>query len=175
MNYLEKTIMGAARAMFGAGGLLLTAMLGLTLTNIVLRSLFGQSLRGVVEISGYMCAGAIGLCLPLAQARGCHVAAGMLEERLPLVWIRCQRGLTAAACVLFLGMAALEMASLGLFVLEMDERVDGWNISYYGMVFALAAGCAMQAMVVLMELARGLRGPGVARKTREENPEERAA
>ncbi len=158
MGKLDTILLNTARAMFAAGGLLLAAMLTLTLTNIVARGLFGYSLRGVVEISGYMCAAAIGLSLPLAQIKGCHIAAGLLEERLPTGWIRIQRTLTALACVFFLGVTALEMASLGLFVLEVDERIDGWNFSYYGLVFALAAGCAGQALVLVAELLRALPG-----------------
>lgn len=158
MKYLETIIMGAARAMFGVGGLLLVLMLFLTLANILTRGLFGYSLRGVVEISGYLCAAAIGLSLPLAQIKGCHVAAGLLEERLPAGWIRAQRVLTALACVFFLGVVATEMTALGLFVLDVDERIDGWNFRYYGLVFALAAGCAVQALVLAAELVRALPG-----------------
>ena len=158
MSRLNRLLLNTARAMFAAGGVLLVLMLALTLTNIGARGLFDHSLRGVVEISGFLCAAAIGLSLPLAQIKGCHVTAGLLEERLPAAWIRAQQALTAAACVFFLGVAATEMVSLGLFVLDVDERIDGWNFSYYGLVFALAAGCVVQALVLMAELGRVLAG-----------------
>lgn len=163
MSRLNRLLLDTSRAMFAAGGVLLALMLVITLTNILARGLFGYSFRGVVEISGFLCAAAIGLSLPLAQIRGCHVAAGLLEERLPAAWIRAQQALTAAACVFFLGVTATEMVSLGLFVLDVDERIDGWNFSYYGLVFALAAGCVVQALVLVAELIRLLSGRGETR------------
>ena len=175
MTRLNRLLLSTARAMFAAGGVLLVLMLALTLTNIFTRGLLHHSLRGVVEISGFLCAAAIGLSLPLAQIRGCHVAAGLLEERLPAVWIRGQQMLTSAACVFFLGVTATEMVSLGLFVLEVDERVDGWNFSYYGLVFALAAGCVVQALVLLAEMARVLAGRGEKRRARAGETESRLA
>lgn len=175
MTRLNRLLLNTARAMFAAGGVLLILMLALTLTNICARSFLHHSLRGVVEISGFLCAAAIGLSLPLAQVKGCHVAAGLLEERLPAAWIRAQQALTAAACVFFLGVAATEMLSLGLFVLEVDERVDGWNFSYYGLVFALAAGCIVQALVLLEELARVLAGRSESKAARAGESENRMA
>ncbi len=167
MRVLEK----AARVMFVAGGALLLMMLALTLTNIGMRFFLGSSLRGAVEISGCLCAAGIGLCLPMAQMQGCHVAAGMAEERLPMLWRKVQAVLVMLVSAGLLLVAATEIVSLGLFVMEVDERIDGWDFSYYGLVFALAAGCAVQALAELAPLAHAA-GRAVRRHGRRTGPED---
>lgn len=145
---LNRLTDGLSRLLFGLGGILIAAMLALTLGNIILR-LCGLPLRGVIEISGYLGAAAIGLCLPRAQRTGSHIEAGMLNERLPRPVRRLCQALVLVLSIGFMLLAADEMIALGLFVHEMDERIDGWSFSYTPFVFALALGCAGQALVLV--------------------------
>ena len=136
-----------ARLLFGVGGLLLLVILGLTLGNIIVRAL-GMPMRGVVEISGFLGAAAIGLCLPRAQRTGSHIETGMFSDRLPRSLRRVQQITISVLCLAFMILATSEMLGLGFFVHEMEELIDGWNFSYDFLVFALAAGCAAQALVL---------------------------
>ena len=140
-----------ARGLFALGGVLLLAILLLTLANITMRAL-GMPMRGVVEISGFLGAGAIGLCLPRAQRTGSHIEAGMLNERLPLSLRQGLQVCVSLLCLAFLLLAAWETLGLGIFVFEVEELIDGWSFSYYLLVFALAAGCAVQALVLIDDL-----------------------
>ncbi len=153
-----------ARLLFAAGGVLLLAILGLTLGNIILRAM-GMPLRGVVEISGFLGAAAVGLCLPRAQRTGSHIEAGMLSERLPLAARRGLQVVVSCLCLGFMALAASEMIGLGLFVHEVEELIDGWDFSYDFLVFALAAGCAVQALVLADDLLQAFveytRRPGL--------------
>jgi len=142
-----------SKGLFALGGVLLLVVLGLTLANIILRAL-GMPMRGVVEISGFLGAAAIGLCLPRAQRTGSHIEAGMLNDRLPRTARRVLQSGISLLCLVFMVIATVEMLGLGLFVLEVEELIDGWNFSYYGLVFALAAGCAVQALVMVDDMVQ---------------------
>lgn len=139
--------------LFVGGGAALVGVLGLTLAGIILRAC-DRPLRGVVEISGYLGAAAIGLCLPRTQRAAGHIEGGMFHERLPRQTRRWQRGGATLAGMAFMGLLAVEMTGLGLFVREGMERIDGWDFSYDAMVFALALGCAGQALEMFNELVQ---------------------
>ena len=150
LNRVTDTV---SRLLFALGGAVLVCILTLTLGNIILR-LFGMPVRGVIEISGYLGAAAVGLCLPRAQRTGSHIEAGMMNERLPVLPRRCLQLLTLLLSVAFMLMAASETYALGRFVREMDELIDGWGFSYDFLVFALALGCAVQALVLINDLVQ---------------------
>lgn len=153
---LNRATEGLSRLLFALGGALIVAILALTLGNIVLR-LCGMPMRGVIEISGYLGAAAIGLCLPRAQLAGSHIEAGMLDESLPPFARRVIRIAVLLISVAFMLLAADEMLSLGLFVHEMDELIDGWDFSYAPLVFALALGCFGQTLVLVNDLIQTVR------------------
>ena len=150
-----------AKGLFALGGILLLVILGLTLGNIILRAL-GMPMRGVVEISGFLGAAAIGLCLPRAQRTGSHIEAGMLNDRLPRTLRRGVQSGISLLCLGFMVLATVEMLGLGLFVLEVEELIDGWSFSYYGLVFALAAGCSAQALVMVDDMVQAFTALGGA-------------
>ncbi len=132
-----------------AAGALLLFLLCLTLYNIGLRFFAEQSLRGVVEISGYLVAAAIGLSLPQAQIRSSHIMGGMFSERLPRSFRRMQNAIAMLATIALMALLATETAALAFFVQEMNEQVDGWNFSYYGFVFTLSFACFLQVLVMI--------------------------
>ena len=144
-----------ARLLFMTGGSLVLVILALALGNMLLRAL-GEPLRGVVEISGYLGAAAMGLCLPYVQHRAGHIEGGLMHERLPRVCRRMQRPLTLAAATVFMGVLTWELADYGLFVHEGMERIDGWDFGYAGLVGAVALGCAVQALMLGQETLAAL-------------------
>lgn len=157
---LDKMTEQVALVLFVMGGALLLLIFGLAIVNMAMRAV-GQPLRGMVEISGYLGAAAMGLCLPWVQRQGGHVEGGLLHERLPRPCRLGQRVVTALVSMVFMVAVTLELTELGWFVHEGMERIDGWDFGYAGLVAALALGCATQALVLgcdtlkLLGLPRG--------------------
>ena len=136
----------ASFAMAACGVLAMLAMLALVCANIGMRP-FGASLRGSVEISGYLCALAVGLAMPGAQLAGSHISVGLLAHKLPRSVRMVQTALCSLAALLLLGLAGREILAIAEYARDMGEYVEGFGISYYPMAAGLAAGLLLHALL----------------------------
>jgi len=146
LDISEKWLRYAALAAASVGGMAMLVMLGIVTTNIAMRFL-GGTLRGTSEISGYLCALAVGLCMPAAQAAGSHIAGGVWTSSFPLRMQRIQKCGASLLCMVLLALVARELYSLAEHAWDMDEYIDGFSIPYYGMAFGFALGIALHAAI----------------------------
>lgn len=148
MDISEKWLHHAAYAAAAVGGVVMLAMLGIVGANIVMRPL-GGSIRGAVEISGYLCALAVGLCMPSAQAVGSHIAAGLWASSLPRGLRRIEKAACNLMCAGLLALTARELFAVADYAVEAGEYIEGFDISYYGMALGFAFGIALHAVLFL--------------------------
>ena len=130
------------------GGAALLVMLCIVTANIALRP-FGGSLRGTVEVSGYLCALAIGLCLPAAQLTGSHINAGLCVSSLPLFLQRVQNIGACLVSMVLLGFVAWELYDIAAYARDMGEYIEGFAIPYYPMTLGFAYGAALHAVLFI--------------------------
>lgn len=128
-------------------------MLAVITVNIILRP-FGSSIRGTVEVSGYLCALAVGLCMPAAQLAGSHITAGLWESSLPPFLRQLLNPFGNLLCAFLLLLAAKELGSIADYARDMGEYIEGFNISYYGMAMGLAAGVALHGLLFFHGILR---------------------
>jgi TRAP-type C4-dicarboxylate transport system permease small subunit len=143
----------AAYAMAACGVIGMLVMLGLVSANIVLRP-FGAGLRGSVEISGYLCALAVGLCMPAAQLAGSHISVGLLAQKCPVCLQTAQTALCSLASCLALGLAGREIVAIAEYARDTGEYIEGFGISSYGLALGLAAGLFLHALLFAHSLLR---------------------
>lgn len=155
LNASEKGLRHAAFAAAAVGGLVMLVMLGVISANIVLRP-FGGSVRGTVEISGYLCALAVGLCMPAAQMAGSHIAAGVWVSSLPGPARQAQKGFSSLICAALLAVAASELYGIAGYAADMGEYIEGFDISYYGMALGFAFGIALHAVILVHAACRAV-------------------
>ncbi len=130
------------------GGIAMLAMLGLIVVNIVLRQ-FDQSVRGTVEMSGYLCAMAVGLCMPAAQLAKSHIGGGVWNSALP-AWLRFAfDALCNLACAVLLALAGWELLAIANDSVEMGEMIDGFDFSIFTMAAGFAVGILLHALLFL--------------------------
>lgn len=162
MNALATTVERVLRALsVGAavvGGIVMAAMLCVVVANIVMRPL-GGGVRGVVEISGYLCALAVGLCMPAAQLAGSHINAGLWEASLPAFVRRAQKAAGNFICLGLLALVSRELFSIAEYARDMGEYIDGFGFSYYGMAIGFAFGIGLHAVLFLHALCRAVFPP----------------
>lgn len=151
----EKWLRYAALASAAAGGLAMLAMLVIVSANIVMRP-FGESLRGTVEISGYLCALAVGLCMPAAQTVGSHITAGVWVASLPRSVRLLQKGVSSLICAALLALVARELLGIAEYARDMGEYIEGLDISYYGMALGFAFGIALHAAIFIHSALRAV-------------------
>ncbi len=152
---LDRVIQRLVHILFFLGAALFLSILVLTMTNIGLRAM-GSSLRGAVELSGYLGAAALGLCLPMVQYKNTHASGGVAFARLSPWMQGLQRFAVCGLCLALSVAFTLELADLTLFVHEGMEVVDGWDIASAYFVAALTLGCAGQGLVLALEMLRFL-------------------
>ena len=155
LGLAEKYLRYAALAAAAVGGLAMLVMLGIVSTNIAMR-FFGGTLRGASEISGYLCALAVGLCMPAAQAAGSHIAGGVWTSSFPQAAQRFQKCASSLLCMALLFLVARELYSLAEYSRDMGEYIDGFNIPYYGMTFGFAAGIVLHATIFAQAALRAV-------------------
>lgn len=160
----EKGIRVLSFTMAAAGAAFMVLMLVMVCANIGMRP-FGLSIRGAVEAGGYLCALAVGLCMPGAQLAGSHISVGLLTDSLPPVPRCVQAVLVNIACGAFLFIAGREVLDIAAYARDMGEHLEGFDISYYGIAAGLAAGLFTHALIFIHSLASLI--AGAYAKTRE--------
>ena len=155
LDISEKWLRYTALAAAAVGGLAMLAMLGIVSANIVMRP-FGGSIRGTVEVSGYLCALAVGLCMPAAQTVGSHITAGVWVPSLPRSVRLIQKAMSSLICAALLALVAGELLGIAEYARDMGEYIEGFTISYSGMALGFAFGIALHAAVFAHTVLRAV-------------------
>lgn len=161
LNVSEKYLRYAALVAAAFGGLAMLGMLGIVSANIVLRP-FGGSVRGTVEISGYLCALAVGLCMPAAQTVGSHITAGVWVSSLPRAVRLLQKGVSSLLCAALLALVARELFAIAEYARDMGEYIEGFDLSYDGMALGFALGVGLHAAIFVHTFLRAVFPPAHA-------------
>lgn len=145
----------ASAVLMATAGLLLLAMMGLTVVDVVGRYLFAAPVNGAFEATQVMLALTIFAGLPLVTARGEHVQVRIALEPLPA---RAQRGFDVLAdivsAVLLAGAAYLlwrRGATLGRF----GDATVILGIPLSPVAYALAALSAVAALAAAVRVVTG--------------------
>lgn len=155
---LDRVERGLRAVSYGAaavGGAVLLVMLCAVAANIALRPFIG-GVRGALEISGYLCALAVGLCMPVAQIAGSHIASGIWADTLPRRGRWLQETAGSVLCAFLLAVAARELLGIAAYADDMGEYIEGFNFSYSFMAAGFAFGAALHAAIFLHAALRAL-------------------
>lgn len=138
-----------------AGFAIFVSML-LIVTNTITRVMFNKPILGTMEYVGFLAAIAVGLSLAMCALGNGHIAVDLLMERLqPSVRVFID-GLVLLVTVLFLG-----LCSWGLFQYGANSAVSGLvspttQTPVYPIIFLVALGFAVFALVQLVKLVECL-------------------
>jgi len=153
MDAVETWLRRAAYAAAAIGGATMILMLLLVTANMVLRP-FGGTVRGAVEACGYLCALAIGLCMPAAQMAGSHITAGLWVSSLPGFAQQAQKCAGSLLCAILLVLVGRELFDIAAYALDSGETLEGFGISCCVMAAGFGLGIALHAALFLHALAR---------------------
>jgi TRAP-type C4-dicarboxylate transport system permease small subunit len=135
------------------GVALLLVLLLMTCAAFGLRP-FGLAWRGAVEAGGYVCAAAVGLCMPLSQFAGSHITGGLWADRLPRKARRVTGIAVSLICAALLGAAGLEVLGIAVYIRQSGELMEGFPFSSAGMAAVLAFGLLGQGCAVIFQALR---------------------
>ncbi len=140
--------------LMAAAGILLVAMMMLTVVDVIGRYLFSAPVAGAFEATEIMLALSIFAGLPIVTARGEHVSVRLLVERLPAP---VQKALDVFAdllvAVLLAGSAWL-LYERGASLARYGDSTVLLHIPLAPVAFALAALSAVAAVVAVFKVVR---------------------
>ena len=139
----------AATALRYAAATLLFAMMAVTLIDVAGRDLLARPLPGAFELTEVLVALVVFAGLPLVSSKGQHVAASLIDRRLPPRALRLRARLVAA-----LGAAILAVIAWRLWVLAARLAEYGDTFEFIGLPqFLLAYAMAVLAAVAALAMA----------------------
>lgn len=152
LSALDGAMLKIVRILAYAGAAALAVTLLLVCANIALRPI-GGGIRGAAELSGYVCALALGLTLPLSQINGSHIGGGVWNQKLPRPMRLTLDALVNLTCAALLIISGCEIYGVALYGLEMGDYIDGFEFSYFPMALALSLGLFLQGAAFIRNLA----------------------
>lgn len=161
MAFLESFCKLINQVLMWIAGVFLSAMIILTCANIFLRLIWGP-IRGTYELMGYFGAIVTAFALGYTQIRKGHISVDILVIGFSEKTQRVLHSINNIICMIFFGMAAMEIAKHANILRETGQVTETLLIIYYPFSYGAALGCAALSLVFLTEFLKALF------KTREE-------
>lgn len=136
-------------------GAALLAVMGISVANVVLRLTGGQFV-GAYELVGFAGAVVIAAALGQTQQSKDHVPVDIITRRFPAGLNRAIDVFKYLLKMAFAVIVAWKMAQYAVHVARVGEVSETLKIIYYPFIFLVAAGFAVLACTVLLDLVRSL-------------------
>lgn len=150
----------ASRPALFAAGVCLLGMTLITVVDVAGRYLFNAPLNGGVEVTEFMMVATVFLALPVVTARNEHIDLDVFEFLYP-GWLRklvqIVSNLAGAAAMSFVAWRVAELAARSQ---RQNDTTIALEIPIYGLVYFIAAMCALTAFMFAIRAVLWLRaGP----------------
>jgi len=156
MTGLERLTHLLNRLLVFVGGVFLIGMIVLTCANIASRTVW-EPIRGTFELMGYFGAVVTALALAYTQLNRGHIAVNVLIHRFSKKTQRRLNGFNNAVCSLFFAMIAWQIALKAHGFVKTGEVSETLRVIFYPFTYLVAAGCAVLALVFLLDLVKTAR------------------
>lgn len=153
MTLLDRVTRFLNRLLVFCGGMFLVAMVVLTCANIASRAVW-EPIRGTFELMGYFGAVVTAAALGYTQLKRGHIAVNVLILRFSKKTQRRLNGFNDAACALFFGMVAWQIALKAHGFMQTGEVSETLRVIFYPFTYMVAAGCGVMALVFVVALLR---------------------
>jgi TRAP-type C4-dicarboxylate transport system permease small subunit len=137
------------------GGAMMVAMIVLTCANIFSRAVWGP-VRGTFELMGYAGAVVTAFAMGYTQIRKGHIAVDILVVGYPASVKKFIHIVNCALCLLFFIIAAWQIAVKANTLMKTGEVTETLQIIYYPFTYAVALGCLVLALTLLIELLKAV-------------------
>ena len=153
MQALEKISRILSRIFMGLAGVFLVAMILITCANIFAR-LVWVPIKGTFELMGFFGAVTTAFALGYTQQDKAHISVDILVNRFPPKIRMVLNGINAFICMIFFSFAGWQIARWATTIRETGEVTETLRIIYYPFTYAVALGCFLLALVLLVEFLK---------------------
>lgn len=153
MIFLEKLTQRLNQIMMVIGGVAVAGMIALTVGNIWLRILW-KPIKGSVELIGFLGAIAAAFALGYTQVKKTHIAVDILTLKFSQKTRRFLEGVNSLLGAAFFALAGWQLIRWGTTLWETGELTETLRIIYHPFVYAIAFGCFIMALVLIIEVLK---------------------
>lgn len=155
LGIFEKISLWLNRLLMGIAGIFLVGMCLLTCANIVLRVTW-VPIPGTFELMGFFCAVVTAFALGYTRMKRGHIAVNVLINTFSKRTRSVLSVINGAACMLFFSLAAWQVAKKATILMKTGEVTETLRIVYYPFTYAVAVGCIVLALVLLMDMIKAI-------------------
>jgi TRAP-type C4-dicarboxylate transport system permease small subunit len=137
------------------GGLFLVGMSLLTCANIVLRFTW-IPIRGTFELMGFMGAVVTAFALGYTRIKRGHISVTVLIDTFSTGQRHALNLFNGGVCMLFFTIAAWQVFKKAMILMNTGEVTETLRIIYYPFTFAVSFGCAVLALVLLLDMLKAI-------------------
>jgi TRAP-type C4-dicarboxylate transport system permease small subunit len=139
------------QALLFIGGIFLVGMIVLTCGNIFFRAVW-VPIPGTFELMGYFGAVIAAFALGHTQLRKGHIAVDVLISTFSKPFQKLVQTINFSVCCIFFILAAWQIAAKAATLRQTGEITETLRIIYYPFTYAVALGCLVLALVLLIDL-----------------------
>ena len=150
MDFLIRTNKFANKLLTQIGGLFLVGMILMTCANIFSRQLF-VPIRGTFELMGFAGAIVTAFALGYTQLSKGHISVDVLVNAYPEKLKRIINIINHGVCSVFFIITSWQVVQKAFILKNAGELSETLRIIYYPFTFAVAFGCFVLAMVLVMD------------------------
>lgn len=155
MQILEKISDLLNRLLTFLAGVFLLGMIVLTCANIIFRIAW-IPIMGTFELMGFFGALVTAFALAYTQQKKGHIAVDVLVNTFPRNTRRILVIVNNALCCLFFALATWQIGVKACILKNTGEVTETLRIIYYPFTFAMAIGCFVLTLMLLIDLIRDL-------------------
>jgi TRAP-type C4-dicarboxylate transport system permease small subunit len=151
MGFLKTINQWLSDVFLWIGGIALVLMTAVSCMNMGLRML-GYPIAGIYDLVCYL--GALVAALPLAytQIKKGHIAVDIVSRLLPVAVRRAAVGTSYVLGMLFFGVAAWKIASLGTILREAGEVSETLKMPFWPFTYTVAVSCGLMVLCLLVDV-----------------------
>jgi TRAP-type C4-dicarboxylate transport system permease small subunit len=151
MQGLRKVVSGAAGFMNNLGGLVLTAMMLITVVDVILRFL-AKPITGTYELVFLGGAVVIACAIPRTSEEGGHVNVDLISDRLSPVARRVMTVFNKLCGIGFFFLLGWNLFALGTTLFTKEEVSLTLHVPYYPVAYVLGISAFVECFVLLVDL-----------------------
>lgn len=153
MNILEKISRVLSVIFLWIAGAFMVAMILMTCANILSR-LIWVPIKGTFELMGFFGASATAFALGYTQIEKAHISVDILVNRFSEKTQSILNGINYLISMMFFGIAGWQIARWAETIRETGEVTETLRIIYYPFTYAVALGCSLMALILLIDLLK---------------------
>jgi TRAP-type C4-dicarboxylate transport system permease small subunit len=151
MHKFIRAVVTADYALFWVGGLGLTFMMLVTLTDVVMRYM-GRPIFGSMELVCFTSAVVIGFAIPYTSWTKGHIIVDFMLEMLSPGTVRIFQIITRLMAIVLFIFAGYNFILYSFDLMKSGEVSPGFRIPYYPITFGLAVSCFFQVLTLFCDL-----------------------